>query len=171
MLNEASASKTLMKFFWISLFAGGGLFAWSDQPTLTLDGISLGDRQQHVVSMLRKTAQMQREEEGQQVWKLNNDSSVAFLLIGYDKDRLVRYITELAHQGGSLPCKPLTDSPHKTGTEGNYVFTRDYKSQDSDMLAIAHGSDASHLSSCSIKRVGAGSEEEEEEREANHKKR
>ena len=159
-----------MKFFWIGLLVGAALFAQSDHSTLTLHGISLGDREQHVMPMLRKTAQMQREEEGQQVWKLNNDSTVAFLLIGYDKDHRVRYITELANKGGTLPCKPLTGSPQKTGATGNYTFTRDYKSQDSEMLAVAHGSDAAHLSSCSIKRVGVRGEDEDES-EPHHRNR
>ena len=150
-----------MKFFWIAVLASA-LFAQNDGSAFTLHGISLGERERDVTTTLRKHAQMQREEEGQQVWKLNKDSSVAFLLIGYARDRRVRYITELPPQGSSLACKPLTDSPHKTGTNGNYTFTRDYKSKDSETLAVAHGSDASHLSSCSIKRVGVRGDEEDD---------
>ncbi len=87
--------------------------------------------------------------------------------MGYASDNRVRYITALAEaQGKALSCKPLGDigKAKLAGTAGNYVYTHSWKEQEDEFVASARGK-AGHFTSCSVKKVSVGIENEKEENE------
>lgn len=130
---------------------------------MRLKGISLGDARDRVSTALKRIAVLQKEEEGQQVWKTGDDSDVSYVLIGFDRDRRVRYVTLIAKPGVELRCDPVGDivSAQRTGSSGNYTYTRTLHVAGGAQGAIAKGADAKHLSSCSIKKIGAKSEDDD----------
>ena len=88
-------------------------------------------------------------------------------VVGYAPDNHVRYITALAKtQGKFLSCKPLGDikKVQVAGTAGNYVYTHSWKEHEDEFVASAR-SEAGYFTSCSVKKVGVGIENEEEEHE------
>lgn len=142
----------------------GSMMAQAVAPVLKLKGISIGERRDRVAVSLQKSAAMEREEEGEQVWKTKNDTEVSYVLVGYDRDRHVRYVTLLAKAGAVPKCDAVGEiaSAARTGSPGNYTYTRKLRSGNgSQVIAIAKGADTKHLSSCSIKRVGAQGEDDD----------
>lgn len=152
-----------------ALFLAAGLLAalHGDSDATQLKGVRLEMAKKQVHTVLSRVADYKSQDENQEVWVLRNDPSVQTLIVGYAPDDHVRYITALANaQGKALACQPLGDI-HKAqvvGTAGNRVYTRSWKDHDDELVAIARG-EAGHFTSCSVKRVGIGIENEEEERE------
>lgn len=117
-------------------------------------------------AQLAKIGQLQKEDEGQEVWRLLGDKNYAHLIVGFDKEKRVRYVTALAESTGT-PVK-YTDlgdlsKATRSGQPGNLTYTwkgRDEKDK-FEYLAIAKGKDANQLSSFSVKRPGARGEEED----------
>ena len=117
-------------------------------------------------AQLVKLGQLQKEEEGQQVWRLLGNEHYAHLIVGFDGENRVRYVTALA-EANATPVKyedvgDLTKAT-RTGQPGNLTFT--WKSRDRkgnfEYLAIAKGKDANKLSSFSVKRLGVRAAEQD----------
>lgn len=140
-----------------------GFHIGSDAPQLS--GVRLEMAKTRVHSVLKKVADYKSEDENQEVWALKNDPSIQSLIVGYAPDDHVRYVTELPRaEGKALSCEPLGD-PAKAkvaGTEGNVLYTRSWKDGKDEFVASARG-EPGHFSSCSIKKLGVGIENEEEE--------
>jgi len=142
-------------------------------PPPEILGIRLGMTYSQARANLSTIAQFKNEDEGQEVWTLRNDSHYETLIVGFDRERRVRYVTVLASpQRRAVDYSEIADVHRaiSSGQPGNLVFTwkaRDPKSH-IDYLVIAKGSDPHRLSSYSIKRVGVQNEEEDEE--SNRKK-
>jgi hypothetical protein len=132
----------------------GTTAALGQQPTLA--DISLNDSKPAVQSKLKSRATFQREEEGQQIWELHS-SAAKTLIVGFDDEGKVRYITAL---GTNIPCDLLGPSPQTTGKPPDLTFQRTLH----PLLVIAHGSAPAHLNSCSLKNPQAKMPEEEKER-------
>ena len=120
-----------------------------------------------VHTVLSRVADYKSQDENQEVWIFKNDPSIQSLIVGYAPDNHVRYITALAKtQGKFLSCKPLGDikKVQVAGTAGNYVYTHSWKEHEDEFVASAR-SEAGYFTSCSVKKVGVGIENEEEEHE------
>lgn len=145
--------------------------AEADAPALR--GVRLDMPKQKVHKLLEKTAQFQNLEENQELWTLAGDSSARSIIVGYTPDNKVRYVTVFAKTGHApLECKPLGSlaTAVRTGSPGNYTFTRNWRDQKEEFTALARGSSPERLTSCSVKKIGAQMEDEEEVRRANRPK-
>ena len=118
---------------------------------------------------LRKIGQFKNQEEGQEVWTLRDDQHYRILIVGFDRERRVRYVTVLANpKGEAVDYGALGDvrSATSSGGPGNLVFS--WKNEDRrnhfEYLAIAKGSDPHRLLSYSVKRLGVKNEEAEEDK-------
>jgi hypothetical protein len=136
------------------------------QPAPQILGLRLGMPYDQAHSRLNDIAQFKSEDEGQQVWTLTHDQRYQYVIIGFDRDRQVRYVTALVRPNG----KPVTYADvgnlvhaTRTGGLGNLRYTwrvRD-KGGRLEYLVIAKGKDQLHLDRYAIKRLGVESERED----------
>lgn len=144
--------------------------ARAQQPAPEILGIRLGMRFEQAHARLARIASFRSETEGQQVWVLNkdNDKHYQYAIVGFDRDRTVRYVTVLARPGG----QPLNYSDvgnlsraTRSGAVGNlrYTWTAVDKKHHLEYVAIAKGSDAHRLSRYSIKRLGQQEDQEDKD--------
>ena len=145
------------------------------EPAVELAGIHIGQPLDQVRQALNGRASFEKEDEGQQVWRVLHDPAMQYLIMGFDRERRVRYITAVAAAGGPpLSCAPLGDAPvpAKAGKAGNGEWLREIHESGMELRVIARGAALDRLTSCSVKKQGAGLEQEEEEEErrpAKHK--
>lgn len=121
-------------------------------------GLRLDISQQAVHSRLKKIGNLEREERGrQEVWTLKNDKRFSSLLVGYDKEYKVRYVTAIARGGGQrmryTEIAPLK-SARAENTSVSYSYTWEVKPGKNrrGYYLIAMGRDPQFLTSISIKR-------------------
>src|SRR5262245_29600684 len=135
-------------------------------PLPEILGIRLAMTYPAAHAQLGKIGQLQKEEEGQEVWRLLGDKHYQFLIVGFDGERRVRYVTALADPNGTpMKYEEVGDlaKAGRTGEAGNLTFT--WKGEDKkgklEYLAIAKGKDPQRLSSFSVKRLGVRGEEKD----------
>src|SRR5262245_12983569 len=135
-------------------------------PAPEILGIRLAMPYPAAHAQLGKIGQLQKEEEGQEVWRLLGDKHYQFLIVGFDGERRVRYVTALADPNGTpMKYEEVGDlaKAGRTGEAGNLTFT--WKGEDKkgklEYLAIAKGKDPQRLSSFSVKRLGVRGEEKD----------
>jgi hypothetical protein len=127
-----------MKSALLLLFSAAAL-----AQTPAIANVALHDTKAAVQSKLKSHAIFQREEEGQQIFEFHS-GAIRNLIVGYDDQNKVRYVTAL---GADVPCEPLGPSPKTLGRSPDLSFQREL----ADYLVVAHGSSVSHLNSCSLK--------------------
>jgi len=140
--------------------------ARAQQTPVELFGIHVNEPEEEVRRALNGRASFEKQDEGQQVWRILNDPSMQYVILGFDREQQVRYVTTLAATGGPpMACPPLgnVSTAAKTGNAGSMELRRELRQPGEDVTIIAHGPSPDHLSSCSIKKQGAGIEQEEEE--------
>ncbi len=133
------------------------------QPGPEILGLRLGMPYDRARARLNIIGQFKSEDEGQQVWSLSYDKHYQYLIIGFDRDRSVRYITVLTRPDGQpvnyADVGNLADAA-RSGGEGNLRYT--WKANDKKgrfaYLAIAKGKDHRYLNRYAIKRLGAASD-------------
>jgi hypothetical protein len=136
------------------------------QPAPQILGLRLGMSFDQAHARLNDIAQFKSEDEGQQVWTLTHDQRYQYIIIGFDRDRHVRYVTALARpEGKPVSYAEVGDLAHatRTGGPGNLRYTwrvRD-KGGRLEYLVIAKGKDQRHLDRYAIKRLGVQSEPED----------
>lgn len=136
------------------------------QPAPQILGLRLGMSYNRAHTRLIEIGQFKSEDESQQVWKLSYDKHYQYLIIGFDRDRTVRYITVLARPDGQpvnyADVGNLADAA-RSGGEGNLRYT--WKANDKkgrfEYLAIAKGKDHRYLNRYAIKRLGAVNDNDE----------
>jgi hypothetical protein len=159
----------MRKLWWASLVLLTPVLVMSEADALALRGVRLNMPKQKVHKLLEKTAQFRDLEENQELWTLAGDPSARSIVVGFTPDNKVRYVTVFAKTGGApLECKPLGSlaTAVRTGSQGNYTFTRNWRYQKEDFTALARGSSPDRLTSCSVKKIGAQIDDEEEGRRA-----
>src|ERR1700732_2891878 len=70
------------------------------QPSPQILGLRLGMSYAQAHSRLNQIGQFKSEDEGQQVWTLTHDQRYQYAIVGFDRDRQVRYVTLLARPDG-----------------------------------------------------------------------
>jgi len=141
-------------------------FAVGKQPPPQILGLRLGMPYVQAHARLNEIGHFKSEDEGHQVWTLNHDKHYQYLIIGFDRDRAVRYVTVLARPDGQpvnyTDVGNLTEAT-RSGGEGNLRYT--WKANDKkghfEYLAIAKGKDPRYLNHYSIKRLGVATDEDE----------
>jgi len=163
-VEKTMSRAAYLAFLILSLSA----FAVGKQPAPApqILGLRLGMSYNQAHTRLNEIGKFKSEDEGQQVWTLTHDKHYQYLIIGFDRDRNVRYVTVLARPDGEpvnyTDVGNLADAT-RAGGEGNLRYT--WKANDKkghfEYLAIAKGKDARHLNHYSIKRLGVVNEEDE----------
>ncbi len=131
-------------------------------PRDQIMGITLGMSKTDARARLQTLGTLEREARKlQEVWAVK-DPRVSHLLVGYDAELRVRYVTAIARSGGRrIRYDEVADlkSAERQSNQGNYRLTWEVegRSGHEGYVLIAHGRDPKYLDSYSIKKL---SEEE-----------
>ncbi len=126
-------------------------------------GISLGMNEEVVRERLRKIADQQKEErekegEGEQeVWTLRHDKRFDYLIVRFDKEHRLWFMTAVVRKDHRMPYSDLADiKSARQQTDGrNYTFTWIVPSRGKvpRYAVVARGGDPQYLVSYSIYRL------------------
>src|SRR5438309_1882439 len=139
-------------------------------------GIRLGMKYATAHARLTKLAHFKSEDEGQEVWTLNHDKYYQYAIVGFDRERKVRYVTVLARPDGQPVTYEQTGDiaqAMRTGQSGNLRYTWKLKDEKEhfEYVAIAAGKDAHRLDRFSVKLLGAKGDDDDDERETRRSKK
>jgi len=136
--------------------------AVAKQPAPWILGLRLGMSYAQTQSRLKEIGQFKSEDEGQQVWILSHDQRYQYAIVGFDRNRHLRYITVLARpEGQPVRYSDLGDLANATrsGGPGNLRYT--WKAHDDiggfEYLVIAKGKNHRYLDRYAVKRLGVES--------------
>ena len=125
-------------------------------------GVSLGMSREATQQRLKTIGRLEKEErKRQEVWAVN-DARVSHILVGYDPEYRVRYITAIARVGGPrIRYQEVVDVKHaqRVNYQGNYKFTLEARRGQVAYVTIAHGRDPQYLESYSVKKVDPNEKE------------
>lgn len=125
-------------------------------PKSEIMGISLGMSRADARTRLQSLGTLEREtRKRQEVWAIK-DERISHLLVGYDPDMRVRYVTAIARTGGPrIRYDEVADlkSAEQVQNQGNYRLTWQVAARSGSYLLIAHGHDPQFLESYSIKKL------------------
>ena len=121
-------------------------------------GVALEMSREAAQARLKAIGQLEKEDRRQEVWAIK-DSRISHLLVGYDADYRVRYVTAIARTDGPrMRYQEVADlkSAQRRNNQGNYRFTWEIPERRGQVafVVIAHGRDPNFLDSYSIKKVG-----------------
>ena len=132
--------------------------ATPSKPRPEIMGIALGMSRDAARARLQSLGTLEKEaRKRQEVWAIKNER-VSHLLVGYDTDFHVRYVTALARTNGPrIRYDEVADikDAQRVSNQGNYKFTWQVSARhgQSAYLVIAHGRDPQYLESYSVKRL------------------
>ena len=121
-------------------------------------GVALEMSREAAQARLKAIGQLEKEDrKRQEVWAIK-DSRFSHLLVGYDADYRVRYVTAIARTDGPrMRYQEVADlkSARRLNNQGNYRFTWDIPERRGQFafVVIAHGRDPNFLDSYSIKKL------------------
>ena len=125
-------------------------------------GVSLMMSREVAQTKLKAIGRLEKEErKRQEVWAVN-DRRVSHILVGYDAEYRVRYITAIARAGGpGIRYQEVVDVKHaqRVNYQGNYKFTLEARRGQVAYVTIAHGRDPQYLESYSVKKVDPNEKE------------
>jgi len=121
-------------------------------------GISLEMGREAAQARLKALGQLEKEDrKRQEVWAIK-DRRISHLLVGYDDENRVRYVTAIARTDGPRiryqEIAELKDA-QRASVQGNYRFTWEIPERRGKFafVVIAHGRDPNFLDSYSVKKV------------------
>jgi hypothetical protein len=130
-------------------------------PRSGMLGLRLGMREEAAHRRLRKIARQQKEEkdgerEGEQeVWLLR-DHRLAYVIVGFDHQHQLWFMTAVVRQGSHVLYSELADLKSASqATDGrNYTYTWkvNRSARQPGYVVVARGSDPNYLTSYSINR-------------------
>ena len=129
-------------------------------PSPEVLGIRLSMSQKEARARIKRIGNLEKEErKRQEVWALN-DRRVSHLIVGFDPDYRVRYVTAIARTGAPrIRYSEVGDieTAEQTSNQGNYKFTWKVTAQRGQpaYIVVAHGRDPLHLDSYSVKKLDA----------------
>lgn len=139
-----------------------GAFAVEAKGRPEILGIALGTSREAAQAKLKTIGRLEKQErKRQEVWAVN-DPRVSHILVGYDPEYRVRYITAIARTGGPrIRYQEVVDLKHaqRLDYQGNYKFTLEARRGQFAYVTIAHGRDPQYLDSYSVKRVDPNEKE------------
>jgi hypothetical protein len=121
-------------------------------------GLRVGMSRDDVHHHLKKMGTLNREERGrQEVWTLSREPRFASVLVGFDTDFRLRYVTAIAREGG-IPMRYSELAPTKdaqvenvSGAYTRYTWELKPVKNHAGYFLIAEGRDPEFLRSVSIK--------------------
>lgn len=145
----------------------GLVWAKSKEPAPEILGVRLGMDHSRAHARLSELGQFKSEDEGQEVWTLRSDNRYQYLIVGFDKDHNVRYVTAIARSGGQpvdySAIGDLTRAEHResAGTV-RYIWKAKANPNGLEYWVIVRGQQQHRLAMYSVKRVGIKPEDEED---------
>ena len=130
------------------------------RPRPEIMGISLDMSRDAARARLKAIGNLEKEErKRQEVWAVKDDR-ISHLLVGYDPENRVRYVTAIARTDGPrIRYQDVADvkSAQQSHTQGNHKFTWEFGARrgESAFTIIARGHDPQYLDSYSIKKTGS----------------
>jgi hypothetical protein len=126
------------------------------RPRPEIMGISLDMKRDEALARLKSIGSLEREARKQQeVWAIK-DPRISHLLVGYDAENRVRYVTAIARTDGPrIRYHEVADlkSAQRNDTPGNHKFTWEIERRRGEsFILIARGRDAQYLDSYSVKK-------------------
>jgi len=121
-------------------------------------GISLEMGREAAQARLKALGQLEKEDrKRQEVWAVK-DPRISHLLVGYDGENRVRYVTAIARTDGPrIRYQEIAKlkSAQRSNYQGNYRFTWEIPERRGQFafVVIAHGRDPNFLDSYSIKKL------------------
>jgi len=121
-------------------------------------GIALGMNRDDAQARLKSMGSLEKEErKRQEVWALR-DPRISHLLVGYDEEFRVRYVTAIARQGGPrIRYQEVADVKHaqRMQSQGALKFTWEVAERRGQFgyVMIARGRDPQYLDSYSVKKL------------------
>ena len=134
------------------------------KPRPEIMGVALSMSREVAQARLKTIGRLEKEErKRQEVWAVN-DPRISHLLVGYDPEYRVRYITAIARNGGPrIRYQEIVDvkRAERSNTQGNYKFTVEVAARRGQFayVTIVHGRDPQYLDSFSVKRVDPNEKE------------
>lgn len=128
------------------------------RPRAEILGVALNMTRDDARARLKSLGRLEKEErKRQEVWAVN-DPRISHLLVGYDTDFRVRYVTAIARAGGPrIRYQEIADLKHaqRLQHQGNYKFTWEVGARrgQAAYVMIAHGRDPQYLDTYSVKKV------------------
>ena len=122
-------------------------------------GVALEMSREAAQARLKAIGELEKEDRRrQEVWAIK-DPRISHLLVGYDADYRVRYVTAIARADGPrMRYQEVADlkSAQRLNSQGNYRFTWEIPERRGQFafVVIALGRDPNFLDSYSIKRLG-----------------
>jgi hypothetical protein len=154
--------RTLIVFLLLTVAAFATAAEAKARPEIM--GVALSMSRETALARLKTLGRLEKEErKRQEVWVVN-DPRISHLLVGYDTEYRVRYITAIARTGGPrIRYQEVVDVKHaeRSNTQGNYKFTREVAARRGQFayVTIVHGRDPQYLDSFSVKRVDPNEKE------------
>jgi hypothetical protein len=127
------------------------------RPRPEIMGISLDMKRDAALTRLKSIGSLEKEaRKRQEVWAVK-DARISHLLVGYDPEDRVRYVTAIARTDGPrIRYQEVADlkSAQRNDTQGNHKFTWEIEERrgGSAFILIARGHDAQYLDSYSVKK-------------------
>ncbi|HKR15685.1 MAG TPA: hypothetical protein VJT15_26695 [Pyrinomonadaceae bacterium] len=138
------------------LTLGVTAIALAATPKSEIMGISLGMNRADARTRLQSLGTLEREtRKRQEVWSIK-DERISHVLVGYDPELRVRYVTAIARTGGPrIRYDEVADlkSAERLQNQGNYKLTWQVAARSGAYLLIAHGHDPQFLDSYSLKKL------------------
>ena len=128
------------------------------RPRPEIMGISLEMSRDDALARLKSIGSLERDDrKRQEVWTVK-DPRISHLLVGYDADCRVRYVTAIARTDGpGIRYQEIADlkSAQRSSTSGNHKFTWEIESHrgKAAFIIIARGHDPQYLESYSVKKA------------------
>jgi hypothetical protein len=131
-----------------------------NRPRRDIIGLRLDMTREDAHSRLQKIGTLQREErKRQEVWEVR-DPYFSHVIVGFDKQSRVRFVTAVAREGGERMRYADVASLEKARQEGdvsannyNYVWELAARGREPKGLVMARGRDPLYLSTYSIKKL------------------
>lgn len=128
------------------------------RPRPEIMGVSLDMSRDAARARLNAIGNLEKEErKRQEVWAVK-DARISHLLVGYDADNRVRYVTALARTDGPrIRYQDVADlkSAQQSHTQGNHKFTWEVATRRDHIgyILVARGHDPVYLESYSVKKL------------------
>src|ERR1041385_1418052 len=128
------------------------------RPRPEIMGVSLDMSHDDARARLKSIGSLEKEDrKRQEVWALK-DPRISHLLVGYDADYRVRYVTAIARTDGpKIRYQEIADlkSAKSSHGTGNHKFTWEIESRrgKESFIVIARGHDPKYLDSYSVKKA------------------
>ena len=128
------------------------------RPRPEIMGISLEMSRDDARARLKSLGNLEKEDrKRQEVWTVK-DPRISHLLVGYDAENRVRYVTAIARTDGpKIRYQEIADlkSAQRSNAQGNHKFTWEIESHRGKeaFIIIARGHDPQYLDSYSVKKA------------------